>query len=167
MLKKYFNKILLNFFIVIFIFAFDRISKLYVLNLAETDQFVNIYINQFLNFHLIWNTGIGFGLLSLETKFYYNLITILIILINVIILAMIIKYDDYKIFFLLMILGGSFGNLFDRLYYRAVPDFIDFHYDNFHWFVFNVADIFVTIGIVCLIIVEFILNNKKPNNEKT
>ena len=105
--------------------------------------------------------------MSLETKFYYNLITILIILINVIILAMIIKYDDYKIFFLLMILGGSFGNLFDRLYYRAVPDFIDFHYDNFHWFVFNVADIFVTIGIVCLIIVEFILNNKKPNNEKT
>ncbi len=135
--------------------------------MAETENYLDIYFNSFLNFHLIWNTGIGFGLLSLETKFYYNLITILIILINVIILAMIIKYDDYKIFFLLMILGGSFGNLFDRLYYRAVPDFIDFHYDNFHWFVFNVADIFVTIGIVCLIIVEFILNNKKPNNEKT
>ncbi len=144
-----------------------RVSKLYILNLAETENYLDIYFNSFLNFHLIWNTGIGFGLLSLETKFYYNLITILIILINVIILAMIIKYDDYKIFFLLMILGGSFGNLFDRLYYRAVPDFIDFHYDNFHWFVFNVADIFVTIGIVCLIIVEFILNNKKPNNEKT
>ena len=134
--------------------------------MAETENYLDIYFNSFLNFHLIWNTGIGFGLLSLETKFYYNLITILIILINVIILAMIIKYDDYKIFFLLMILGGSFGNLFDRLYYRAVPDFIDFHYGNFHWFVFNVADIFVTLGIICLIIVEFILNNKKPNNEK-
>jgi len=167
MLKNNFKRNIIFIFIFILIFAFDRLSKLYILNLAETENYLDIYFNSFLNFHLIWNTGIGFGLLSLETKFYYNLITILIILINVIILAMIIKYDDYKIFFLLMILGGSFGNLFDRLYYRAVPDFIDFHYDNFHWFVFNVADIFVTIGIVCLIIVEFILNNKKPNNEKT
>ncbi|HJN83900.1 MAG TPA: signal peptidase II [Candidatus Pelagibacter bacterium] len=167
MLKNNSKKFFLSFLIIIIIFFFDRVSKLYILNLAETENYLDIYFNSFLNFHLIWNTGIGFGLLSLETKFYYNLITILIILINVIILAMIIKYDDYKIFFLLMILGGSFGNLFDRLYYRAVPDFIDFHYDNFHWFVFNVADIFVTIGIVCLIIVEFILNNKKPNNEKT
>jgi signal peptidase II len=167
MLKNNSKKFFLSFLIIIIIFFFDRVSKLYILNLAETENYLDIYFNSFLNFHLIWNTGIGFGLLSLETKFYYNLITILIILINVIILAMIIKYDDYKIFFLLMILGGSFGNLFDRLYYRAVLDFIDFHYDNFHWFVFNVADIFVTIGIVCLIIVEFILNNKKPNNEKT
>ena len=161
MLKNNSKKFFLSFLIIIIIFFFDRVSKLYILNLAETENYLDIYFNSFLNFHLIWNTGIGFGLLSLETKFYYNLITILIILINVIILAMIIKYDDYKIFFLLMILGGSFGNLFDRLYYRAVPDFIDFHYDNFHWFVFNVADIFVTIGIICLIIVKFILNNKK------
>ena len=167
MLKNNSKKFFLSFLIIIIIFFFDRVSKLYILNLAETENYLDIYFNSFLNFHLIWNTGIGFGLLSLETKFYYNLITILIILINVIILAMIIKYDDYKIFFLLMILGGSFGNLFDRLYYRAVPDFIDFHYDNFHWFVFNVADIFITLGIVCLIIVEFILNNKKKmKNEK-
>ena len=116
---------------------------------------------------MIWNTGIGFGLLPSETNFYYNLITFLIVIINIIILVMIIKSNDYKFFFLLMILGGSFGNLFDRVYYRAVPDFIDFHYGDFHWFVFNVADIFITIGIICLIIVEFILNNKKINNEKT
>ena len=77
---------------------------------------------------------------------------------------MVIKSQDYKLFFFLMILGGSFGNLFDRIYYQAVPDFIDMHYGNFHWFVFNVADIFITLGIACLIIVEFILNNKK--NEK-
>ena len=161
-LKKFF----FSFIIVLVIFAFDRFSKFYILNLAEAEKYVDIYFNSFLNFHLIWNTGIGFGLLPLETKFYYNLITILIIIINIIILFMVIKHNDYKIFFLLMILGGSFGNLFDRLYYRAVPDFIDFHYGNFHWFVFNVADIFVTLGIICLIIVEFILNNKKPNNEK-
>ena len=167
MLENNKKKFFLSFVIIIIIFSFDRISKLYILNLAETKNYVDIYFNSFLNFHLIWNTGIGFGLLPSETKFYYNLITILIILINIIILVMVVKSNDYKIFFLLMILGGSFGNLFDRLYYSAVPDFIDFHYGNFHWFVFNVADIFITIGIICLIIVEFILNNKKQNNENT
>jgi signal peptidase II len=166
MLENNIKKIFLSFLIILIIFAFDRISKLYILNLAETEKYLDIYFNSFLNFHLIWNTGVGFGLFSSETNFYYNLITILIVLINIIILIMIVKSQDYKLFFLLMILGGSFGNLFDRLYYQAVPDFIDFHYGNFHWFVFNVADMFITIGIICLIIAEFILNHKKPNNEK-
>ena len=165
MLENNTKKFFLSFLIIFIIFAFDRISKLYILNLAETEKYLDIYFNSFLNFHLIWNTGIGFGLFSSEANFYYNLITILIVLINIIILIMIVKSQDYKLFFLLMILGGSFGNLFDRLYYQAVPDFIDFHYGNFHWFVFNVADIFITLGIACLIIVEFILNNKKNENE--
>ena len=155
------KKFFFSFIIVLIIFAFDRFSKFYILNLAEAEKYVDIYFNSFLNFHLIWNTGIGFGLFSSGTNFYYNLITILIVLINIIILIMIIKSKSYKLFFLLMVLGGSFGNLFDRIYYKAVPDFIDIHYGNFHWFVFNVADIFITIGIICLIIVEFILNNKK------
>ncbi len=161
MLKKSFTKILFNIFIVIIIFGLDRISKLYVLNLAETDQFVNIYINQFLNFHLIWNTGVGFGLFSSDTNFYYNLITLLIILINIIILIMIFKSVDYKFFLLLIILGGSLGNLFDRIYYKAVPDFLDLHYNDFHWYIFNVADIFITVGIVCLIFAELFLNRKE------
>tara|TARA_B100000470_G_scaffold53296_1_gene40051 strand:- start:288 stop:791 length:504 start_codon:yes stop_codon:yes gene_type:complete len=165
MLENNLKKFFLSFLIIVIIFSFDRISKLYILNLAEAENYIDIYLNSFLNFHLIWNTGIGFGLLPSETNFYYNLITFLIVIINIIILVMIIKSNDYKFFFLLMILGGSFGNLFDRVYYRAVPDFIDFHYGDFHWFVFNVADIFITIGIICLIIVEFILNNKKINNE--
>ena len=156
-LKKFF----FSFIIVLIIFAFDRFSKFYILNLAEAEKYVDIYFNSFLNFHLIWNTGIGFGLFSSGANFYYNLITILIVLINIIILIMIIKSKNYRLFFLLMILGGSLGNLFDRVYYQAVPDFIDIHYGSFHWFVFNVADIFITIGIICLIIVEFILNNKK------
>ena len=167
MLKNNAKKFFLSFLIIIIIFSFDRISKLYILNLAEVSNYLDIYLNSFLNFHLIWNTGIGFGLLPSETNFYYNLITFLIVIINIVILVMIIKSNNYKFFFLLMILGGSLGNLFDRVYYRAVPDFIDFHYGDFHWFVFNVADIFITTGIICLIIVEFILNNKKINNEKT
>ena len=159
-LKKFF----LSLTIISVIFSFDRISKLYILNLAEGEKYIDIYFNSFLNFNLIWNTGVGFGLFSSETNFYYNLITLLIVLINIVILVMAIKSQDYKLFFFLMILGGSFSNLFDRIYYQAVPDFIDIHYGNFHWFVFNVADIFITLGIACLIIVEFILNNKK--NEK-
>ena len=158
------KKFFLSLIIISVIFSFDRISKLYILNLAEGEKYIDIYFNSFLNFHLIWNTGVGFGLFSSETNFYYNLITLLIVLINIIILIMAIKSQDYKLFFFLMILGGSFSNLFDRIYYQAVPDFIDMHYGNFHWFVFNVADIFITLGIACLIIVEFILNNKK--NEK-
>ena len=161
MLENNTKKFFLSFLIILIIFAFDRISKLYILNLVETEKYLDIYFNSFLNFHLIWNTGVGFGLFSSGANFYYNLITILIVLINIIILIMIIKSKNYKLFFLLMVLGGSFGNLFDRVYYQAVPDFIDIHYGSFHWFVFNVADIFITIGIICLIIVEFILNNKK------
>ena len=163
MLKNNFNKILLNIIVVIFIFAFDRLSKLYILNLLEREQIVNVYINQFMNLNLIWNTGIGFGLLSSDSNFYYNLVTFLIIIINVIILIMIFKSDNYKFFLLLMILGGSLGNLFDRIWYNPVPDFIDLHYNNFHWFIFNVADIFITIGILCLIFAELFLNNKKTN----
>ena len=163
MLKNNFNKILLNIIVVIFIFAFDRLSKLYILDLLEREQVVNVYINQFMNLNLIWNTGIGFGLLSSDSNFYYNLVTFLIIIINVIILIMIFKSDNYKFFLLLMILSGSLGNLFDRIWYKAVPDFIDLHYNNFHWFIFNVADIFITIGILCLIFAELFLNNKKTN----
>ena len=163
MLKNNFNKILFNLIVVIFIFAFDRLSKLYILNLLEREQVVNVYINQFMNLNLIWNTGIGFGLLSSDSNFYYNLVTFLIIIINVIILIMIFKSDNYKFFLLLMILGGSLGNLFDRIWYNAVPDFIDLHYNNFHWFIFNVADMFITIGILCLIFAELFLNNKKTN----
>ena len=162
MLKYNFRKILLNIFIVFIIFAFDRLSKLYVLNLATTDQFVNIYLNQFVNLHLIWNTGIGFGLLSFDSSFYYNLVTFLIILLNIIILIIIIRSSNYKSL-LLMILGGSLGNLFDRIYYNAVPDFIDLHYNDFHWFIFNIADIFITIGILCLIFAELILNKQKKD----
>ena len=167
MFKNNKKKLILSLSVTIVIFILDRISKLHILNLAEVENNVDVYINSYLNFHLIWNTGIGFGLFSSENNFYYNLISILIFIINIIIIIMIFKTKDYRILFLTMILGGSLGNFFDRIYYRAVPDFIDLHYTNFHWFIFNVADIFITIGIICLIIVEFILNNKQLDNETT
>ena len=165
MFKNNLKKFFLSFLIIIFIFSFDRVTKVYILKLAETQKYIDIYFNSFLNFNLIWNTGIGFGLFPSESNFYYNLITILIVIINIIIFIMIIKSKDYKFFFLAIILGGSLGNLFDRLYYQAVPDFVDLHFGGFHWFVFNVADIFITSGIICLIIAEFILNKKKSNEK--
>ena len=160
MIKTNFKKSLFYSFIVIVIIILDRLSKLYVLNLAEIEQQVDIYIFSYLNLYLIWNSGVGFGLFSSDQSFYYNLVTIIIIFINILILIMIFKSNTYRKFLLLMILGGSLGNLFDRLYYSAVPDFIDLNYNGYHWFIFNVADIFITLGIICLILAEF-LNYKK------
>ena len=158
MLKINFKKFFLYSGIVIFVFILDRISKIYILNLLETNNQVDIYIFSFLKLYLIWNKGIAFGLFSFEQNYVYNFITILIITINLVILVMIIKSSDIKAYFLMFILGGSSGNLFDRIYYSAVPDFIDFHVNDFHWFIFNVADVFITAGVLCLIIAEFIFN---------
>ena len=163
-----FKKIILNLSIIILVFLLDRISKIYILNFAEINGNVDIYINSFINLILVWNTGIGFGLLSFEKSIIYNLITLLIILINLIIIYFIIKTKDYRAYFFLIILGGSLGNLFDRIYYSAVPDFIDINYKGFHWFVFNIADIFISLGIICLIICElfFFKNSNDIKNEQ-
>ena len=156
------NKIFfLSLFIVILIFLIDRISKIYVINLFEDLNNQQIFLTSFLNIYLIWNEGIGFGLLSFESKNIYNFITLFIILINVIIIYILIKLNDLRKYFFLIILGGSLGNLFDRLVYNAVPDFIDLHIGDFHWFIFNPADIFITIGVICLILDEFIFKSKK------
>ena len=164
--KIYINKInlkeiLINFTIVLTIFLVDRFSKVYILKIAELENTVDIYITQYLNFYLIWNKGIAFGLFSFNESFMYNVITFIIAAITIAILLMIIKNEGFKKYSLLVVLGGSLGNLFDRIYYSAVPDFIDFHINNFHWFVFNIADIFITIGIVCLIFDEILNDSKK------
>ena len=161
MFKKYFNKILLNFLIVIFIFAFDRISKLYVLKLAETDQFVNIYINQFLNFHLIWNTGIGFGLFDHNTALIYNSLTLIIGFVLLALIYIAIFSEKIDTFIFSIIIGGALGNFYDRLRLNAVPDFIDIHYMNFHWFTFNVADIFITLGIITFLLKDFFIKKNE------
>ena len=160
------KKIIYYFLISLSIFALDRISKIYVIHIAEKFGQVDIYINKFLNIILVWNSGIGFGLLSFEKEFLYNLITLIIILVNFVILYLGIKSNNSKGFLFFIILGGSLGNLFDRLYYSAVPDFIDINYNGFHWFIFNVADIFISVGIICLIFVELFFNKKEKLNEK-
>jgi len=164
MAKINLKKIVLNSIIIMVIFLVDRISKIYILTIAESESIVNIYLTSYLNFYLIWNKGIAFGLFSFNESFIYNTITMLIAIISIIILVMIIKNKSLKQLAFISVLGGSLGNLFDRIYYSAVPDFIDFHINNYHWFVFNVADIFITLGIMCLIFDEIFNNNNK--NEK-
>ena len=154
-----------NFFInlsfILLIFLFDRISKIYVIYLDNKLFGSEIFSSNFLNFNLIWNEGIAFGLFSFNEKIFYNILTIIILIIILIIFIMTIKSDGFKKYSLLMILGGALGNVFDRLYYKAVPDFIDFHIGNFHWFIFNVADIFITIGILFMVIIELFNKNQK------
>ena len=158
------KKLSIYFLIVLVIFTLDRLSKLFILNILEDKDKVDIYINSFLNLYLVWNKGIGFGLFSFDDTKVYNLITSLILLINGIIIYLIFIEKGAKVYFLLTILGGSLGNFVDRLYYRAVPDFIDLNYQGYHWFIFNVADIFITLGIICLIFAELL--NYKISNEK-
>ena len=162
MINEKFKKIILSISLLLIIFTFDRISKILILNILEDTGEVDIYINSFLNFYLVWNKGIGFGLLSSEQDNFYNFVTGLIVMINFVIIYMLFNEKGMKYYFLLVILGGSLGNLFDRMYFRAVPDFIDLNYNGYHWFIFNVADIFITIGIILLILAEFI-SYKKVN----
>ena len=157
MVKKQF---ILNFIIIFFIFFLDRITKNYILNLAENQEIIDITINPFLNIILVWNSGIGFGLLQFEESIIYNLITILILIINFVIIYLLFHSDNLQKILFSMILGGSFGNFYDRIYYSAVPDFIDLNYNGYHWFVFNVADIFISIGIFILIFLEIIRKKK-------
>ena len=160
MLKKH----LVDFSIIIFIFLIDRISKLLIISSQETYEQYGISITSFLNFNLIWNEGIAFGLFSFDEKFYYNLLTIIIFLIILIIIWLMLKSKGFEKISFLLIIGGSIGNIYDRIYYSAVPDFIDIHFNNYHWFIFNVADIFITLGIVFLIFIE-ILGSKNKKNE--
>ena len=160
MLKVNFKKILLNFFIILIIFLSDRISKLYILKIAEMENSLDLYLNSYLNFYLIWNKGIAFGLLSFNESFVYNIITIIIALITLVVLTLIIKAEGLKKYSFLLVSGGALGNLFDRIYYNAEPDFLDFHINDFHWFIFNIADIFITLGIICLVFQEIFFDNK-------
>ncbi len=159
------KKIIIYITLVLLVLALDRISKTIILNILDDVGRVDIYINSFFSLFIVWNKGIGFGLFSFDQNSIYKGITLFILIINLIIIYLIYKEKDPKTYFLAIILGGSCGNLFDRYYYSAVPDFIDLNYNGYHWFIFNVADIFITLGIICLILAEF-LNYEKQNDKK-
>ena len=150
--------------IILSIFFFDRITKIYLLNLQESGVDIDFYIYPFLNFYLVWNTGIGFGLASMEANIYYHILTSIIVIINIGLIFFLMRFKTIYAYLIALIIGGSLGNLFDRIYYYAVPDFIDLHFGNYHWFIFNVADIFITAGIIGLISVEILKKEKNFEN---
>ena len=160
-IKKFIN---ISLLVPVFIFALDRISKIYVINLSKNSSDIELFSSKFLNITLIWNEGIAFGIFSAINGYWYNLLTIAIVLIAIVILIMSIRQDGTQQYFLLIVFGGALGNLYDRIFFKAVPDFIDLHVGDFHWFIFNIADIFITFGVIMLILWETLPLNK--NYEK-
>ena len=156
MLKKNISSLMIIFIV----FLLDRFSKSIILNLSQPVGELNFPITTFLNFNLVWNKGIAFGLFSFDQNIYYNMITLIIILVTLVIIWFALKSEGIEKVCYLMIIGGSFGNIFDRFYYSSVIDFIDISYNNFHWFIFNIADIFISLGVMILIALEF-YNRKK------
>ena len=150
--------------IILVTFFLDRGVKIYLLNLQAAGTDIDYYIFPFLNFYLVWNTGIGFGLISLESNIMYHMLTVIILVINIVLIIFLIKSKGIAAYLVALIIGGSLGNLFDRIYYYAVPDFIDLHFRDFHWFIFNVADIFITVGIIGLIFIELFRKEKTSTN---
>tara|TARA_B000000557_G_scaffold254241_1_gene244150 strand:- start:501 stop:1001 length:501 start_codon:yes stop_codon:yes gene_type:complete len=160
-MSNFLNKnFIINFLIILSIFALDRFSKIYVIFQNEKSLSAELFESKYLNINLIWNEGIAFGLLSFDQNNLYNLLTLLIIIVIFIIGWMTVKSHGLKKYSLILILGGAIGNLYDRIFFKAVPDFIDFHVGNFHWFIFNFADVFITLGVFFMILLEIIDNNR-------
>ena len=151
----------ISLIIVFLIFILDRISKIYVIYLANSNIGSDIFTSAYLNITLIWNKGIAFGLFSFDKNYLYNLLSALIAAIILILMVMVFNNQGLKRYPLLIIIGGALGNLYDRIFYSGVPDFIDLHIGEFHWFIFNVADIFITFGVIFMILYELIVNNKE------
>ncbi len=162
-LKEIKNKILLkeNFYfliIILILFLLDRYLKLNIINNFSDSIY---YINDFINFDLVWNTGIGFGLFSSESSPIYNIITFIIGIVILILFLIFFKLENYEKIIFSIIIGGALGNFYDRLVFKGVPDFIDLHYGDFHWFTFNLADIFITIGIIAFLLRDFLIKKNK------
>ena len=160
MIFKFLSKnFYISFFMVASIYFLDRLTKMYVIQLDKNNLGSDIFNSAYLNIVLIWNKGIAFGLFSFNESHLYNILSLIISIIVLILVIMTLKSQGFKRYSLLMIVGGALGNLHDRIFFNAVPDFIDFHVGNFHWFIFNVSDIFITLGVISMIVLE-IADNK-------
>tara|TARA_B110000003_G_scaffold34541_1_gene31850 strand:- start:1039 stop:1542 length:504 start_codon:yes stop_codon:yes gene_type:complete len=159
------KKFYVGFSIVSIIYFLDRLSKIFVIQLDEKNFGSDIFNSAYLNIVLIWNKGIAFGLFSFKEVYLYNILSLIISIIVIILVIMSLKSTGFKRYSLLMIVGGALGNLHDRIFFYAVPDFIDIHVGNFHWFIFNVSDIFITIGVIFIVFFE-IINETNNANEK-
>ena len=154
------KKLTVNFVFILILFFIDRVSKFLIIKFNNETEEANIILAPFLNLNLVWNEGIAFGLLSFDDDLSYRLVTLFISIVILILFFMLYKAEKLNRVALIMVIGGATGNFFDRIYYSAVPDFVEIYYKSFHWFIFNVADIFITLGVFCLIYVELITKDK-------
>ena len=162
MIFKFLSKnFYISFSIVALIYFLDRLTKIYVIQLDKNNLGSDIFNSAYLNIVLIWNKGIAFGLLSFNETYLYNILSLIILIIIITLIVMSVKSHRFKRYSLLMVVGGALGNLHDRIFSKAVPDFIDLHVNDFHWFIFNVSDIFITFGVIFLIVLEIISNKKE------
>ena len=159
--KNFFN----NLIFIILIFTLDRITKIYVIYFSDKLNNSELFLSKYLNISLTWNEGIAFGLFSFNQNYLYNFLTLIIFFVIFIIFIMIIKSEGIKKYALSMIFGGALGNFYDRIIFKAVPDFVDFHIGDFHWFVFNMADIFITLGVIFMILLELFTKNKEIHEQ--
>ena len=159
--KNFFN----NLIFIILIFTLDRITKIYVIYFSDKLNNSELFLSKYLNISLTWNEGIAFGLFSFNQNYLYNFLTLIIFFVIFVIFIMIIKSEGIKKYALSMIFGGALGNFYDRIIFKAVPDFVDFHIEDFHWFVFNVADIFITLGVIFMILLELFTKNKEIHEQ--
>ena len=167
MIFKFFSKnFYISFSLVTLIYLLDRLTKIFVIQLDKNNFGSDIFNSSYLNIVLIWNKGIAFGLFSFNEAYLYNILSLIISIIIIMLVIMSLKSEGFKRYSLLMIVGGALGNLHDRIFFYAVPDFIDFHVGNFHWFIFNVSDIFITLGVICMIVLELIDKDKNDNDKK-
>ena len=166
-MSNYLNKsFFVNLLLILIIFSLDRISKFYVISQSKKNLSYDLFHSKFLNISLIWNEGIAFGLFSFDEKFSYNLVTMIIFIVILILLIILVNAEKLSRFGFIMVIGGALGNFVDRIFFSAVPDFIDFYFRDFHWFVFNIADIFITLGVICLIYDEVFMENNVRNETK-
>ena len=160
------NKLTVNLIFILILFFIDRVSKFLIIRFNNETEEANIILTPFLNLNLVWNEGIAFGLLSFDDDLSYRLVTLFISIVILILFFMLYKAEKLNRVALIMVIGGATGNFFDRIYYSAVPDFVEIYYKSFHWFIFNVADIFITLGVFCLIYVELITKDKLDEKKK-
>ena len=157
--KKVFSKeTIISILVIFFTFIFDRLTKTAIINHQLNNQ--SIFVNDYLNFILVWNTGIGFGFFSQNANLYYHLISLVIFTVIIFLIYLVTKASFLEKIFFSLILGGAIGNFYDRIIYFAVPDFVDFHINNFHWFTFNIADIFITLGVIAILVKDLMQKKK-------
>ena len=159
----------LKFFYLFILFAVfvDQVSKYFIIEYfnINPELLINDFLyeaNQYLNIVIVWNKGFAFGLFQ-NNIFSINILYIFLIG-SVILVLIVYAYKlNQKYYFLIfgLIIGGALGNLIDRILYGAVVDFIDLHYMNLHWYVFNIADICISLGCMLLVLAEII---KKPSD---